>query len=64
MPLKTAEEDQKEEEATARVVSAEETSIGTEVAAVLTEQDVIFPIKEEQRTALKAFEVRFWKEFS
>lgn len=53
MPLKTAEEDENEEGATASVVSAKETSMGAAVAAVLTE--LIFPIKEEQRTALKAF---------
>lgn len=58
MPLKTAEEDEREEEATASVVSAKKTSTGAAVAAVLTELDVIFPIKEEQRTALKAFLTR------
>lgn len=52
MPFKTAEEDEKEEEATASVVSAKEATMAVAVAAVLTELDVIFPIKEE---ALKAF---------
>lgn len=55
MPLKTAEEDEKEEEATASVVSAKEATMAAAAAAVLTELDVVFPTKEEQRTALKDY---------
>lgn len=43
------------QEATANLAAVQENRVDAAVLAVVSEQDGLFTIKEEQRTALKAF---------
>lgn len=54
LPLKATEEDNEEEKPTASPAAANEMSLDAAVAAFRSDLDGISPLKEEQRTVLKA----------
>lgn len=54
LPLKTTKEDRKDKhEAFASLATAADSSMDAAVAAIFSEMDAVFSLKEEQRTVLK-----------